>query len=225
MEDFRNSFEKDSQDLLVLDTKEIAASPGAVDAVRRAHSGSGAVWQLSENAYWRERNPIGDAIHRNKLKIFSHHVSKPQENASRKCNPSRITWSRGPALIFTLGARTGVENWEFRRILPNQVCPLLYRMAMACQEWSSEVPPTSWIVLDGAVIIQFMKPATAKKLQWVCTAGLCALDIFWKLHHATWLDLVRDRYITDSLKGTARAKRGKGMRRRVLSSGTEPTSS
>jgi len=43
MEDFRNSFEEDSQDLLVLDTKEIAASPGAVDAVRRAHSGSGAV--------------------------------------------------------------------------------------------------------------------------------------------------------------------------------------
>ena len=43
MEDFRNSFEEDSQDLLVLNTKEIAAPPGAVDAVRRAHSGSDAV--------------------------------------------------------------------------------------------------------------------------------------------------------------------------------------
>ena len=43
MEDFGNSFEEDSQDLLVLDTKEIAAPPGAVDAVRRAHSGSDAV--------------------------------------------------------------------------------------------------------------------------------------------------------------------------------------
>jgi len=43
IEDFRNSFEEDIQDLLVLNTKEIAAPPGAVDAVRRAHSGSGAV--------------------------------------------------------------------------------------------------------------------------------------------------------------------------------------
>jgi len=30
-----------------------------------------------------------------------------------------------------------------------------------------------------------------------------------KLHQATLLDLVCDRYITDSLKGTARAKQGK----------------
>ena len=32
MEDFGSSFEEDSQDLLVLDTKNIAAPPGAVDA-------------------------------------------------------------------------------------------------------------------------------------------------------------------------------------------------
>jgi len=61
-----------------------------------------------------------------------------RQRASRKCNPSRMTWSRGPALIFTLGARTRVENWEFRRILPNLVCPLLYRMVMA-SGWVSRV--------------------------------------------------------------------------------------
>jgi len=152
-----------------------------------------------------------------------------RQRASSKCNPSRMTWSREPALIFTLGARTRVENWEFRRILPNQVCPLLYRMVMAsgwvsrvifwgssnqlnCPRWSSHHP-----VAEACY--------SKKKLQRVCTAGLCALDISSKLHHATWLDLVRDRYITDSLKGTPRAKQGKGMRRRVMSSGTEPASS
>ena len=36
------------------------------------------------------------------------------------------------------------------------------------------------------------------------------------------LDLVWDRYIEDSLKGTARAKRGKGIRRRVLAGGAIP---
>ena len=34
---YRNSFEEDSQDLLVLNTKEITAPPGAVDAIRHAH--------------------------------------------------------------------------------------------------------------------------------------------------------------------------------------------
>ena len=37
MEDFGNSFEEESQDLLVLGTKEIAAPPGAADDVFRAH--------------------------------------------------------------------------------------------------------------------------------------------------------------------------------------------
>ena len=39
----------------------------------------------------------------------------------------------------------------------------------------SEVPAISCIVLDGAVVIQLLKPATAKKLQRVCTAGLYVL--------------------------------------------------
>ena len=50
----------------------------------------------------------------------------------------------------------------------------------------SEVPPTSCIVLDGAVVIQLLKPATAKKLQRVCTAGLYALHALKILsRHAT----------------------------------------
>jgi len=40
--------------------------------------------------------------------------------------------------------------------------------------------------------------------------------ILSKLHQATRLELVWDRYITDSLKGTAKAKWRKGVRRRVV---------
>ena len=43
MEDFGNSFEENSQDVLVLNTKEIAAPPGAADTVHCAHRKSGAV--------------------------------------------------------------------------------------------------------------------------------------------------------------------------------------
>ena len=95
MEDFGNSFEEDSQDLLVLDTKEIAAPLGAADAVFRAYK----VGQVPFDNFVRERlvertKPTEDGIHRNKLKIFSQPASKPQvKRASSTCNPSRMTLS------------------------------------------------------------------------------------------------------------------------------------
>ena len=48
------------------------------------------------------------------------------------------------------------------------------------------------------------------------------LYILSKLHQATRLDLMWDRYITDSLKGTTRAKQRKWMRRRVMGGATIP---
>ena len=75
MEDFGNHFEEESQDLLVLDTKEIAP-PAAVDALLRAHK----VGQMQFVNFVRERlvertKPLEDAIHRNNLKIFGKYGS------------------------------------------------------------------------------------------------------------------------------------------------------
>jgi len=46
--------------------------------------------------------------------------------------------------------------------------------------------------------------------------------ILSKFQQTTRLDLVWDRYLPDSLKGTTRAKRGKWVRRRVLSRASIP---
>ena len=43
-----------------------------------------------------------------------------------------------------------------------------------------------------------------------------------QFHNASHLDLLWDRYIEDSLKGTARVKHGKGVRRRVVAEGVIP---
>jgi len=57
MEDFGNPFEEDSQELLLLDTKEIAP-PGAVDALCRTHKvGQVQFDNFVGDAWWRERNP------------------------------------------------------------------------------------------------------------------------------------------------------------------------
>ena len=83
MEDFGNPFQEQSQDLLVLDTKEIAP-PAALDALRRAHE----VGQLHFDNFVRERlvertKPLEDAIHRHKLKIFGQPRKVPGKGANQ----------------------------------------------------------------------------------------------------------------------------------------------
>lgn len=69
----------------------------------------------------------------------------------------------------------------------------------------SETPTVSSVSVDGAAIVQMLKPAAVKNF------AEYASDIFIpyiasQLCNATRLDLVWDRYIEDSLKGTTRAK-------------------
>ena len=65
-----------------------------------------------------------------------------------------------------------------------------------------EAPDTTCLVLDGAVIVRMLKPAVAKNFDDY------AQDVFipslsTKLQTMSRLDLVWDRYISDSLKGSA----------------------
>ena len=90
IEDMGNPFEEDSQDLLVLDTKEIA-DPAVVKTVRSAKS----VGQDQFDAFTKEclidrTKSIYDTIHRNKLPLFSTPASKAskgkQQLNSLKCD-------------------------------------------------------------------------------------------------------------------------------------------
>lgn len=84
MEEFGNPFEEDSQDLLVLDTKEVAP-PLAVDALRRSRK----VGQVQYDNFVRERlvertKPIHDPVKRNKLQIFGQPATKPQAKGKQQ---------------------------------------------------------------------------------------------------------------------------------------------
>ena len=234
MEDFGNPFEEESQDLLVLDTKEIAP-PAAVDALRHARE----VGQQQFDNFVRERlvertKPIEDTIHRNKLKIFGTPASKPSGEGKQQLKSLKNDLGLFSRLYIGCQNRDGNLEEFFRH--ESQACPPALsdggsiRLGvksdlLSCLETLSEptsvVPPTSCIVLDGAVIIQMLKPATAKTFSEYAQRVFVPY-ILSKLHQATRLDLVWDRYNTDSLKGTARAKRGRGVRRRVVGSATIP---
>lgn len=232
IDEFGNPFEEESQDLLVLDTKEIA-DPAAVNTVRDAKK----IGQKQFDAFAKEclidrSKSINDAIHRNKLPLFG----TPRTTSKGK---QQLTSLKSDVELFSrlyISCQTRDGNLEefFRH--ENQACPpslsdggKLHLGAksdlLACledlSEPQSEAPSVTSVVLDGAVIVQMLKPGAAKTFR--DYADMVFLPyISGQLRHVTRLDLVWDSYVVDSLKATARAKRGKGVRRRVVESAPIP---
>ena len=87
---------------------------------------------------------------------------------------------------------------------------------------SEETPVTTCTVLDGAAIVKMLKPGSASNFaeyaSQIFTPYVCS-----KFQNASRVDLVWDKYMEDTLKGTTRAKRGKGMRRRVVAGALLPS--
>jgi len=83
------------------------------------------------------------------------------------------------------------------------------------------VPSVDAVILDGAVIVNMLKPGTAS------TFSDYASHIFLpyitrQLEHVHRVDVVWDEYVHGSLKTYTRSVRGKGSRRRVESSNALP---
>ena len=66
-----------------------------------------------------------------------------------------------------------------------------------------------------------LKPAAAKNFAEYASEVFIPFIIL-QFHNTSRLDLIWDRYIKDFLKGTTRAKHGKGVRRRVVAEGVIP---
>ena len=84
-----------------------------------------------------------------------------------------------------------------------------------------EAPVIDVIILDGAAIINMLKPVGAKTFQDY------AMLVFFpyvkaRLSRVTRVDIIWDVNIPDSLKSTARENRGKGVRRRVAAANSIP---
>lgn len=227
IEQLGNPFEEDSMDLIVLDTKEIAG-PHAVEAVQNAKKiGEEQFKAFTNDCLLERKKPIDDTIHRNKLRVFgtsTSRVTKGKQQLSSLKNDMEL-FSR---LYIGCQTREGNLDEFFRH--ENQACPPSLSDGgslrigtksdlLSCLEdlsdARSQAPAATTVILDGAAIVQMLKPGAAKNFD------KYAEDVFipyidTKLRTATRLDLVWDRYIADSLKGTARAKRGQGVRRRVM---------
>ena len=82
---------------------------------------------------------------------------------------------------------------------------------------STVTPVVDAKLLDGVAVVQMLNPGTARTFQEY--SDLVFLPyVTNQLATAKRVDIVWDVYIPDSLKGTTRQKRGKGIRRRVAPS-------
>jgi len=216
-------FEEDSQELVVLDTKEIAP-PGAVDALRRAHK----VGKVQfDNFVW---DAWGNPSTEQSQNLRSAYLKTSGKGQTANEIPQE--W-RGSILLSVY--RAPELGWESRQILPtwksNLTCPPalvddggiqlgVKSDLLACLEDfsqpKSEVPCNQLHCPRWSSHHPVAEAHYSKKLQRVCSI------ILSKLHQATRLDLVWDHHITDSLNGTARTQRGKRMRRRMVVGATIP---
>ncbi len=76
-------------------------------------------------------------------------------------------------------------------------------------------------ILDGAAIVNMLRPGTAKTFQDYAT-DVFVPYITSQLQHVTRLDIIWDVYVPESLKADTHSKRGKGVRRRVEPSSAIP---
>ena len=218
----------------MLDTKEIA-DPAVIKTVRNAKQiGQDQFEAFSKECIVDRTKSIEEDIHSNKLPLFATKRGPkiPKGNQQVKSLKNDV------ALFARLyiGCQTRDRNLEefFRH--ENQQCPpalsdggRLYlgskRDLLVCLEChaepQSEAPTVTAVVLDGAVIVQMLKPGTAKTFEEYAQQVFTAY-VVRQLQHVSRIDLVWDSYRADSLTASTREQRGKGVRRRVVDSAVIP---
>jgi len=172
IEEMGNPFEEESQDVVKLDTKEIAG-PAAVETVMNAKR----IGQERFKAFTREcllhrTKAVDDPIPRNKLKVFSTSTPRSQSKGQQQLASIKNDRELFARLYISCQTRDGKLEEFFRH--ENQACPALSdggslytkNDLLACLEEVSdakiETPVTTCIVLDGAAIVQTLKPAASK---------------------------------------------------------------
>ena len=235
MEELGNPFEEESEDLLVLDSQEIA-DPSAVDAVKKAQKiGQQQFQTFTKESLVERTKPIDDTIHRNRLKLF---VGSRKNTSSKE--KQQLTLMKSYVELFArlyITCQTRDGNLEDFFQQENQAWPPALsdggRLRLGTKSYiltclddlspsQTKTHDATCIVLDGAAIKQMMKPAAAKPFDGHIAQQVFIPYISSQLRSVSRVDLVWDTYKDDSLKGTARAKRGKGVRWHVVGKAALP---
>ena len=236
IETMGNPYSENSSDLLVLDSRNIVDAAVA-DSVKKIEK----LGLERYETYVNERLvsqciPFSDPVKRNNLYLFRRPPIREKSSKQKQLLSLKNDCSLFSRLYIAAQTRDSYLDEFFQH--ENQACPPALSHAgalrtgtksdlLCCLEDLTPVkknvssPRVQVTVLDGAAIVNMLRPGTANTFQDYAT------DIFVpygtsQLQHVTRLDIIWDVYIPESLKADTRSKRGKGVRRRVEPSSAVP---
>ena len=228
IEEMGNPFLEQSEDLLVLGTREITDS-SVVETVRKIEEIGKVQYQTFVTERLEKRTAsLFEPIKRNKLSLFS----SPPPSKAKSSDKIQIASLKSNCSLFSrfyvscqvrdgdLEAFFCHENqafppalsqfWELRTGTKSELLPCLEKISSV----QVERPSVEALLLDGAAIVNMLSPGPSKTFM-EYSQGVFLPFVKSQLQHVLRVDVVWDIYIADSLKATTRNKRGKGIRRRV----------
>jgi len=234
-EELGNPFLDDSGKLFAIDSKNVA-SEGVMKTVQTIEK----LGKLQFNTYFQERlidctQAVTVKIRRNKLPLFRTSAVAAKPVAKIKL-ASALQDSMLFSQLFVAGQKRKTDLNTFFEHETHLYPPSLSNSGeirfgvksdlLTCLESlvpSQPTPPSiDVLVLDGAAAVQMLVPKDcwtfADYVQKVFIPFILS-----KLNAVKRLDVVWDQYFLDSLKSAARAKRGSGIKRRVMASAVLPS--
>ena len=219
-EEMGNPFLEEKNDLLKLDTRDIIAQAERIGQQQ---------YELYVHDRLLQRSvTVMEPIKKNKLALFSRPPTREKSKSSLQVSSLKADCSLFSRLYIACQSRDGDLQDFFRH--ENQACPpslsqdgklrmgtksdLLGCLEGCCTTPKPDAPDTNVTIIDGAVLVNILKPMAAKTFTEYALNVVCPY-IQSRLQHADRVDIVWDQYQENSLKTQTRNKRGKGIRRRV----------
>ena len=220
-----NPFIENTQDLMVLDTIDIMETQ-VVENVRKIEQYPKFVEERLELC----TKPVTYTLPKNTLALFSRSQTKTQSKQQMQLAAVKSDCSLFSRQYIECQSRDGDLDQFFSH--KNHAAPPALstggklRLAVKAdllhclksdQTETTSASVVDATILDGAAIVQMLNPGAAKTFQEYVNL-VFAPYISTQLETVHRPDLFWDVYLPDSLKGTTRQKRGKGVRKRLAPS-------
>ena len=239
IEQMGNPFTETTNDLIVLDTRDIA-HPAIVESMSQIEKLGTNQYELyvQERLVEKTKN-INEPIKRNKVALFRCPPVKEHSKSQQQLSSLKNDCSLFSRLYVASQIRDGDmekffehENQSYPpsvsdngKLKTGNKADLLGLLeALVSSRNTGSNPTVDAVILDGAAIVNMLPPGNAKTFSDYADQkfGPYVLN---QLKHADRVDVVWDTYLSDSLKAETRSKRSKrrrGIRRRVEKSSPIP---
>ena len=229
IEEMGNPFTEDSSDLLVLDSRNIA-DVAVSDTLQKIEKlGSEQYEKFIEERLLSHNLSIAEPIKKNNLYFFSRPPIRQKSSKQIQMSSLKSNCSLFSRLYIASQTRDGDLQEFFKH--ENQAYPpalsqggvlrsgikseLVHCLeSLVSVDGTPTTPTVDTLILDGAAIVNMLKPGSAKTFQDYAD-NIVLPYIQSRLQNVSRIDVVWDVYHKDSLKVDARNWRGKGIRRRV----------